>query len=217
MSAFAAGGAFALSLILGFIVKNPAGIVLMRAFFSGLFFGTLIRGSIFVLERFIPEIIDRQAAQADSAQKVETENMETETVGTEKFVTVSGDEEEILDDEEIEEIGSDLESEQEPLGEVSSETVSVNNETVEGGSPDQEEGEEVKEIDEEDEAFSELPAIDSLFEEDHEEIIDIEENVSKSPGKKSAPEGDYIDFGNAQIPNEPETIAKAIRKVMKQE
>jgi hypothetical protein len=216
VSAYAAGGAFAVSLILGFVVKNPAGIVLMRAFFSGLLFGTLIRGGIFVLERFIPEVINRQAAQAESVQKVETESMENDTAEKEKFVTVSDGEEEVLDVEEIEEIGTDLKSEQETPEKVSSETASGDSITVEGGSSNQGEGEEVEEIDEE-EAFSELPSIESLFEDEKEEIIEVEEDISKSPEKKASMAGDYLEVGNAQIPNEPETIAKAIRKVIKQD
>jgi len=217
VSAYAAGGAFAVSLILGFIVKNPAGIVLMRAFFSGVLFGTLIRGGIFVLERFIPEILNRQAIQAELDQKGETENMETEEAGKDTFVTVSDGESDLHDDEEIEEIGADLKSESEPLEKVISETALGNNIAGDDASSSLEKGEELEEIDEDEEAFSELPAIDSLFEEEQEVDIDVEENTSKSPPQKASLAGDYIEVGNAQIPNEPETIAKAIRKVIKQE
>jgi hypothetical protein len=216
VSAYAAGGAFAVSLILGFAVKNPAGIVLMRAFLSALLFGTLIRVGLFILEKFIPEVLNREEIQADSTQQAEAESIEGDTAGQQTFTSISESEEVTLEDEELEEIGGDSSEELESPEKVAYETESGTPKTEEGGEPKSEEDEELEEI-EEDDALGDLPAIDTLFEEDNEEINGEEETVPKSPEKTSTLTGDYIDVGNVQIPNEPETIAKAIRKVIKQE
>jgi hypothetical protein len=215
VSAYAAGGAFAVSLILGFAVKNPVGIVLMRAFFSGLLFGTLVRVGLFILEKFIPEVLIHEEVQADSTQKAETENIEGDEAEQQKFTSLAESEELILEDGELEEIDEDLNDEQVSLEKDVSEAEPGTITTAVEGDSKSEEDEELEEIEEE--AFGDLPALDTLLEEDNEELTGEEENVPKTPEKKNVFDGDYIDVGNVQIPNEPETIAKAIRKVIKQE
>ena len=75
----------------------------------------------------------------------------------------------------------------------------------------------IEDVNEDNEPFNDLPALDSLFEKDQEEILDDGEDRSKSPAAKSAMAGDHLTIGDVQIPNEPEILAKAIRKVIKQD
>lgn len=205
ISIYVVMGAFLLSLILGFFAKNPAGIVIMRAFISTLLFGVLFRGGIFILMKYIPDIEKLEGTEAEAVEKEKGEEIETLT-GSVVDYTVGGD-------ESVSEEESGFET-----GDVS-ESAPLNIEESEDGeaetSPAGELGES-EALDEESEPLNDLPALDTLLEEDEEEIA-----VDDKPGGESSTTGtsnlgEYINVGIAQIPNEPETIAKAIRKVMKQ-
>ncbi len=198
-------GAFFLSLILGFFAKNPAGIVIMRAFVSALFFGVLFRGGIFILIKYIPDIEKLAGTEAEAVEKEKGEEIETLT-GSVVDYTVGGDES-VSEEESGFETG-DI-SESMPLNIEESEDREA--ETSPAGGPGKPEA-----LDEESEPLNDLPALDTLLGEDEEEIA-----VDDKPGGASSTTStrnleEYINVGIAQIPNEPETIAKAIRKVMKQ-
>lgn len=205
ISIFAVIGAFFISLILGFFAQNPAGIVITRAFVSALLFGVLLRGGIFILLKYIPDIEKLTGTGAEAGEKEKEAEIETIS-GSVVDYTVGGDE--IVSEEE-----SDFET-----GDVS-ENMSLSTEESKAGeavsSPAGEPG-EPEAVDEEAGPLKDLPALDNLLEEDEEEI-----DADDKPGEESSTSstdnfGGYIDIGNAKIPNEPETIAKAIRKVMKQ-
>lgn len=198
-------GAFFLSLILGFFAKNPAGIVIMRAFVSALFFGVLFRGGIFILIKYIPDIEKLAGTEAEAVEKEKGEEIETLT-GSVVDYTVGGDES-VSEEESGFETG-DI-SESMPLNIEESEDREA--ETSPAGEPGKPAA-----LDEESEPLNDLPALDTLLGEDEEEIA-----VDDKPGGESSTTstrnlGEYLNVGIAQIPNEPETIAKAIRKVMKQ-
>lgn len=205
ISIFAVIGAFFISLILGFFAKNPAGIVIMRAFVSALLFGVILRGGIFILLKYIPDIEKLTGTGAEAGEKEKEAEIETLS-GSVVDYTVGGDE--IVSEEKSDFKNGDI-----------SENMSLNTEESEPGEavsyPAGEPG-EAEAVDEEAGPLKDLPALDNLLEEDEEEI-----DADDKPGEKSSTDstgdfGGYIDVANVKIPNEPETIAKAIRKVMKQ-
>ena len=65
--------------------------------------------------------------------------------------------------------------------------------------------------------FEDLPSLDRLYEEhEHVSVPDIGPSDIGSKAKSKAV-GDYIEVGNARIPFEPEVLAKAVKKVMKED
>jgi hypothetical protein len=65
-----------------------------------------------------------------------------------------------------------------------------------------------------------LPSLDTLFESDEEEAGPAEAGVlgeRREERKRMGGKGDYINIGDARIPNEPGVMAKAIKRVMKQD
>ncbi len=61
---------------------------------------------------------------------------------------------------------------------------------------------------------SELPSLDKLI--DEEEVLP-DELIGEEIEKSSSPKGDYIDIGAMKFPNEPETLAKAVKQIMNQD
>ena len=69
--------AFFLTLIVGLVVKNPFGTVLVRAFVSALLFGALVYAGVWMLKRYIPEIemSDRRGKKIDGGVMEKEERM----------------------------------------------------------------------------------------------------------------------------------------------
>jgi hypothetical protein len=192
--------AFCISLLLGFIRGNPAGIVVMRGFLATLLFGVIFQAGVYILRKFIPEMSNLRYA----AEEVEMEEADKTEVSTGSVIASTTPDEE----EEVSHV-----TEEEPVT-LSSDSFDVNILEEEDNSDEQRvQGEEL-----EDASLSDLPALDSLFEP---ESVSGEEEKSEThdfPVEEGHTEtGDFINVGNARIPNEPKALAKAIKKVMNEE
>ncbi len=60
----------------------------------------------------------------------------------------------------------------------------------------------------------ELPSLDNLF--DEEEILP-DDRIGEETENSSAPKEDHIDVGDMKFPNDPETLAKVVKRVMSQD
>lgn len=65
--------------------------------------------------------------------------------------------------------------------------------------------------------FEDLPSLDKLYEEHEQESVPDIGTSNIGSKSKSKNVGDYIEVGNARIPFEPEVLAKAVKKVMKED
>lgn len=65
-----------------------------------------------------------------------------------------------------------------------------------------------------------LPSLDTLFESEEEETGSFQAEgleERREEGKRTGGKGNYIKIGDARIPNEPGVMAKAIKRIMKQD
>lgn len=197
-------GSFFLSLIIGFITGNPGGIVLMRAFLSAILFGVIFQGALYILSKYVPEIKtlnEIEIAEIEPEGEGVAESEAEKNTGTVVDFSTPVDDEQV----EIENVSIDMDE------------FSEGEETV--GAVEKQETTEIDELGVGEEAVTldELPSLDNLFEDEGQETVS-EGGLPESEIKEgmSATE-DYIHVRNARIPNEPKTIAKAIKKVMKQD
>jgi len=203
VSLYVIGGAFVLSLILGMIRGNPGGTVLMRAFLSALLFGIIFQGGIYVLRRYIPDLVsDKEQAEEKMTaeeQASDTGNMIDYQVGAEGEtlpVDLALDEDRVQKEGGGETPGESEEGEEVLAGE------SLAPEGIEKESGDA--------------VLGELPSLEHLFNE-------TEEAPQESEGKREVERGgrsihsDYIQIGDAHIPYEPKALAKAVKKVMNED
>jgi hypothetical protein len=195
-------GAFFLSLVLGFIRKNPGGVVLMRAFLSALLFGVIFQGGLYIIRRYIPELVgekgkrDEKPASPgvsdDTGGVIDYRVGEEEVPSPEAFV----DEYRASEEERIE----PLEGEEEIQLPVSEEVPSI----------------EGAQIGSEDAVLGDLPALENLFEEELESGSEGRKESIQRKERRSGI-GEYIQIGDAHIPYEPKALAKAVKKVMKED
>lgn len=204
ITAYIVTGSFFLSLIIGFIAGNPGGIVLMRAFLSAILFGVIFQGALYILRKYVPEIKSLKETEIGGTESEGEGVVEAEvekTSGTVVDFSTS------LDEEQVEPVNVSVDMDEIYEGEGTEGAVE-SKEATEIDEP---------EIGEEAVTLDELPSLDNLFE-DEEEETGSEGGLPESEIKEgmSATE-DYIHIGDARIPNEPKAIAKAIKKVMKQD
>ncbi len=218
--------AFILSCLIGVISGNPIGIVIMRAVISGILFGALVYGGVYILKKYIPEmeqITAREKSQSElSGDSQSAGKVVDYTVSDRKRQTEPG---ELSSDE----IGGETPMEdsvqiphQEQKGDVQF------REALEGDMTFETAAERMPVEGQEEEGFplssktesaldSELPSLDRLFDARDREIVpEIEPTVRSSSGGPDVV-GDYLKVGDAHFPNEPETLAKAVKRVMKQD
>jgi len=186
-------GAFFLALIIGLVVKNPFGTVLMRAFLSALLFGALVYAGVWMLKRYIPELeasamggkmIDGGAEEKEKSVPV-TEHEENDTeYGLQKQENAEDKYPEAGDTDGGLEAGTHTVTTQE-TGEANA----------------------AREDDS-------LPSLDGLFMDEEKVPFDYQTELEPTPSRKK---GEKIELGNFRIPYEPETLAKAIKKVMSQD
>lgn len=192
-------GGFFLSLILGGFAGNPIVIVVVRAVISSFVLGLLLYGGVWVLKRYIPEIIGIGGKQ----EKKDTSEDSTGSLG--KAIDYSIGEKDHTAAEMVNARFSettessreaDLQEQGEPpLPNERSEPDAGKKETEEVG----------------------LPSLDALFNDEEDEVVpDFQIQEERAEENKPAG-GDYISIGKVKIPNEPEIIAKAIKKVMKED
>ncbi|MBN2324215.1 MAG: hypothetical protein JXQ30_10805 [Spirochaetes bacterium] len=184
-------GAFFLALIVGLVVKNPFATVLVRAFVCAFLFGGLVYAGMWMLKRYIPEL-----ELADKRKKIiEEAEKESPVPFTEYTDKDSG---RGFPEQKPQEGGNasaaDTEDglEERAGGEMRDETGAVNA----AGEDDS------------------LPSLDGLFTDEAKTIPDYQTEAEPSPSRKK---GEPIKVGNFRIPYEPETLAKAIKKVMSQD
>jgi hypothetical protein len=163
------------------------GIISFRAFVSGVLFSGLVYAGLYLLRRYVPEldiVPDNQKAGIQEPSEDTESSYFKFEVGDENKVS-----QHIKVEDPVERMSKD-ESEKEPGGD----RFPITPET------------------EEDTGGEVLPSLDRLFHEE-ETVPDLElaKEVQKEDKKII---GDYIDLGKVRIPNQPEVIAKAIKKVM---
>jgi hypothetical protein len=178
---------FIISFLIGAIAKNPVGIISLRAFVSAVLFGVLIYAGLYLLRKYIPELEIVAPGRKTGVLKVD-EAAEGETI---KYTTL--DEKKVSQHIKVEESNG-------IIGEEGIEKEDRIDKTQIFPEAEEDTGEEA------------LPSLDKLFE-DEETVpdLEIEKEVVKEDKRII---GDYINVGKVRIPNEPEVLAKAIKKVM---
>jgi hypothetical protein len=226
---YAAVIAFFISLLIGFVSGNSGAVALMRAIISSILFGAVVYGGIYLIRRYIPDLQSEAGEPAPAEKTGEAGKTVVEETGRVVDYTVSDAETSNL---------------QKPAGSAMDEAAVRTAEEVSGGegvgtvpaeeggglvagmpapesvSPVAEEGLEGLSMElsgDSGEEYEELPSLDNLFEDsDRSKTSDIDrpEKFSESSQKNT---GAYIEVGDARLPNEPEALAKAVKKVMKQD
>lgn len=205
LSLYASIGAFLLALFMGFIAQNPAGIVFMRAFISAFMFGALIYGGVYILKRYIPDV-DRLLMDT---KKDEPQREDKGQTGGAFDYTISDNGKTLnLGDEKFNSRGTSPIKEEQAYVEKAHQIISAQ-------SP-KEEFEMAEKFDKS-ERGEEFPSLDNLFKEEEKEELSQYEPPRKESIESTKIKGNYIDLGKIRIPNEPEAIARAIKRVMKQD
>lgn len=216
---FSALGAFILSMLIGLISGNPAAVVFVRALISALLFSAVVFGGLYLLRRYIPEL------QTSSEEAVSAEDADA---GSRIDYSVEGESVEgpPVPFEESEEFPA--EEGAGPLAPVTA----VDSSEFAAGDVDEAgalmaaglEGASLNDLDEitlgmseENGEVEDLPSLDKLYEEHEQESVPDIGTPEIGLKDKTKVGGDYIEVGNARIPFEPEVLAKAVKKVMKQD
>jgi hypothetical protein len=228
---FSALAAFILSMLIGLISGNPGAVVFVRALISAFLFGAVIFGGLYLLRRYIPELekgpdeevsvahsdagkkVDYSVTGEDGAGKPAGEMLVQEAMAaahTDTGDAVPGNEKASVSLSEGTKPKGEVEASEEELQPVFG--------TPDGSSLNGLEGITLEPLEENgSEIGEELPSLDQLYEEHEQESvpdIDTSEIIS---GDTSPAVGDYIEVGNARIPYDPEVLAKAVKKVMKED
>lgn len=241
---YAALIAFFLSVLIGLISSNPTAVVFVRAFISALLFGAVLYGGLYLLRRFIPELeggTDREKVrektdqvQADAGKTIDF-SVSSEDAGGETILKTASQEalasapRDTAERVDVEKTAYGAEraevSLEQKTGVFSEKGTEV---TEEGLSPVPEmpgvssanglEGISLEPLESAgSELGEELPSLDRLYEDHEDEAVpEIRSSVGESRSSAPAP-GEYIEVGNARIPYEPEILAKAVKKVMKED
>jgi hypothetical protein len=213
---FVVGGAFFLSVLIGILSNNPAGTIIARAFLSAIFFGALLTAGVFILRRYIPDIGSMVSQTREQAETEERQG-EYEEKGRVVDYTVEGEPFGDIDG------GAGMASSSPP------EDVQGQGRTAAAGGSDRaSEAKRGAGVEDAADLDAALPSLDSLFENDDEEkgagvkgaleekgVVPEGAPLSKPWEEKKS--GDVIKIGDIRIPNEPEVLAKAIKKLMKQD
>ena len=202
---------FFFSLMLGLIVGNPIGIVIARAFIASLLFAFIVFGIMYIVKRYVPEITNAADGVIKPRDNSTVSQVDSKTGS--KIDYVVGDEKS--------EVGNINKKEGKNILDnnfaVGSDTLNFreNTETssLKKGVEKKDGNLSNKDVEGVIENAEELPPIEELLSE--EEVVpetEVEEEVMSKSDKKG--NNDYIKIGDVKIPNEPEIIAKAIKKVM---
>jgi hypothetical protein len=215
---YAAPIAFTLSFLIGILSGNPISVVVVRALVSSLLFSALLFGGLYLLRRYIAEAAAGVAAKGAAVQ---TEQVSGEA-GHKVDYTISehagipG----TVEDMGFKQADESAEGESGETGAGPGFSGRESKPSRLSAVPGENEFDELN-LDasegEDDQGDDELPSLDRLFEEHEQEAMpDIK--PSRSVGSKSRKvTGDRIKVGDASIPYEPEILAKAVKKVMKQD
>ncbi len=210
---FSALAAFILSMLIGFISGNPGAVVLVRALISALLFGAVIFVGLYLLRRYIPELEKGpdeavSVAHSDVGKKVDYGVSGEDRAGEGAVASL----------ERVTDTPSERGTKPQGEARTPEEELQPVSGTPDGSSLNYLEGITLEALEENgNEIGEELPSLDKLYEEHEQESvpdIDTSEIIS---GDTSPAVGDYIEVGNARIPYEPEVLAKAVKKVMKED
>jgi len=241
---FSALGAFILSMLIGLIAGNPAAVVFVRAIVSAFLFSAVVFGALHLLRRYIPEFEEgskggAEAEWTDLGNKVnytesdgDAAEMKTQgEIGAEEAEVLSSDHAAALSPEGSE---SPLKGDSEPLSPITASPGMTASPLGETGAP----MDDLQPLVETPEASSlsgleditlggaeengngiveDLPSLDKLYDEHEQVSVPDITMPDTGPKSKSKAVGDYIEIGNARIPFEPEVLAKAVKKVMKED
>ncbi len=207
ISVYIIGGAFFLSIIIGLISGNPAGIVIMRAFLSALLFGLIFQGGLYIIKRYIPELAKLPETSSESEEKIAHD--ESEKAAGRIIDYEVGENEEILSYEGITGETTEEESARPQIVEGEGERASSGEDLAVG---DEEEAEETEDV-----SLSDLPSLDNILEDEEETLQEGETDEHEAVEHLNSNYPDYIQIGDAQIPYEPKALAKAVKKVMKED
>jgi hypothetical protein len=222
---YAAPIAFSLSFLIGILSGNPVSVVFVRAIISSLLFSAMLYGGLYLLRRYIPELAGSSAAES-TAGLTEQPFAEAGHEGPASQATPEVDHrvpstsggKDMLEGMAAQSADVSAKSERAGTGEqtafAESKPAVSRLSDVSG-----ENGLEEMSLDSpaDDEADEELPSLDRLFEEHEQEAVpDIRPSSSVRREQRSVV-GDSIKVGDAHIPYEPEALAKAVKKVMKQD
>ena len=243
---FSALGAFILSMLIGLIAGNSAAVVFVRAIVSALLFSAVVFGALYLLRRYIPEF-QGGSEVGEAVQEGEADNKVNYDVsgeqglketlgetGTAAGIAALATEDEASPLSEGGETPMDIDAI--PLSPLTASatpkmTKSLSEETeaaMEEALPQVDIPEDASlsglediTLDSAEENgngdFEDLPSLDKLYEE-HEQVSVPDIGTSDiASSDKSKKVGNYIEVGDARIPFEPEILAKAVKKVMKED
>jgi hypothetical protein len=215
---YAAPVAFTLSFLIGILSGNPISVVVVRALVSSLLFSVLLFGGLYLLRRYIAEAAEGVTAKSAAVQtdrvSGDAGNRVDYTIA--EHTAVPG----TVENTGFQQAGDSAGGESGKIGAESGLSKREPDASRLSDVPGESELDELN-LDgsetEGDQGDDELPSLDRLFEEHEQEAMpDIK--PSSSAGSKSRKViGDRIKVGDASIPYEPEILAKAVKKVMKQD
>ncbi len=191
---FSVAAAFVLSFMLGGIARNPVAVILVRAIVSSALFGGIMLGAVLIVKRYLPDMAAERRGESRAP-----------TVGDEEHLGRRVDYS-IAEEEDISPAAGQYTS---PSGDE------------EGGAGEEEEWEREPAggptFNEETDSEEELPSLERLFDEQERDLVpDLEEDEQPRSDARNK-KNDYLYVRDAHFPNDPETIAKAVKKVMKQD
>jgi hypothetical protein len=213
--------AFFLSFLLGLVSGKPAAMALVRAIISSILFGALLFAGLYLLRRYIPEWKTEGKEGDDAATVGVQEEAGSEALGTRVDYRVadqggSGGMLEQMAAASAENAAEHPKGEQTSGGSPSPERIQMKQRST--NSP--EEGDELgteQAGDEDGASEGELPSLDSLFDDSEQDAVPDVESTIKLKADSNPSTSGFIKVGDATIPNEPEMLAKAVKKVMNQD
>jgi len=206
---------FVFSIGIGLVVGNPFAISFIRAFISAVLFSVVIFGVMYIVKKYLPELSeisnssDMSLKDGSKEEKVDLEGKGTKIDYVVGADAESGKYKDINEDKKESE--GEKKSFKEALSNIKNKDEVTSKEQIE---KDGKLGDETLPDENNEE---ELPPIEELLNEEEDTVPEneIEEKLISNSEKKIG--GSYIKVGDVNIPNEPEIIAKAIKKVMKED
>jgi len=215
---YAALIAFALSFLIGLISGNPVFVVIVRACISAVLFSAVLYGGLYLLRRYIPDMTVTSGEGGETGQ-VEQPSGE---LGKQVDYTVSENTavEDMAERLAAQSAGTIPDSASARTAQRATPAEGIPATSRSSGEPAEDglEGLTLEPLEgQESGSEEELPSLDQLFEEhDQKEAPDIKPSSTKRDPSRT-PKGNYIKVGDATIPYEPEVLAKAVKRVMKQD
>lgn len=200
---FSGAAAFALSFLLGVIARNPPAVALLRALVSSALFGGIMLGAVLVVKRYLPDVLETRVDHGAAPAGEPGEHLGSRV---DYSVAEEGEPSPLHALRRAQEERNDApawDGDLEP-GDGEKEGPGQGG----GGAYSEDTGSGAG-------AEEDLPSLDRLFDEQERDLVPEAEEAEQRRPESS--KGDYLYVRDARFPNDPETIAKAIKKVMKQD